>query len=273
MQRRTTRTQYSKSLGQHRLREAAADRIVASTGLAPPSLVFDLGAGDGQLTAALLGRYEHIVAVELDRAMWSQLKRRFHDDPRVRPVLADMLAVELPRQSPYKVVSNVPYAITAQLLRRLGSLPNPPQEAYLVLERDAAHKWAGIGFESQASIILKNRFHVDVALALRRTDFVPHPATESVVVRLRRRGRAVFVGRESSAFEGFVRRGFGGGPTKLHRDLRGFGSKPDRDRALGAIDPRSQPHELPFDAWAAMFRAAVRGGVRPSPAREPRPRR
>jgi len=273
MQRRTTRSPYSKSLGQHRLREAAADRIVASTGLAPPSLVFDLGAGDGQLTAALLGRYEHIVAVELDRMTWSQLKQRFHDDPRVRPVLADMLAVELPRQSPYKVVSNVPYAMTAQLLRRLGSLPNPPQEAYLVLERDAAHKWAGIGFESQASIILKNRFQVDVVLALRRTDFVPHPATESVVVRLRKRGRAVFVGRESAAFEGFVRRGFGGGLVKLQRELAGYPSKVVFDRALGAAGPRSQPHELPFDAWAAMFRAAVGNAVRRDQAREPRAKR
>jgi len=247
MQRRGTRPARSKSLGQHRLREAAADRIVASTGLAPPSVVFDLGAGDGQLTEALLERYAHVVAVELDRAMWSQLKQRFRDDARVRPVLGDLLAVELPRNAPYKVVSNVPYALTAQLLRRLGSVSNPPREAYLVLERDAAHKWAGIGFESQASILLKNRFRVDVVLALRRTDFLPHPATDSVVVRLVRRERPVFTGRESSAFEGFVRRGFGGG---LPRERRGLGS---------SGDARTRPHELTFEAWVAMFRGGLRG--------------
>lgn len=250
MQRRGARPINSKALSQHRLREAAAGRIVASTGLAPPSIVFDLGAGDGQLTEALLARYARVVAVELDRALWAQLRERFRHDERVQVVLGDLTAIELPNRVAYKVVSNVPFAITAPLMRRLLVERNPPREAYLVLERAAAQKWAGVGFESQASILLKNRFRVDVVLGLRRTDFLPHPATDSVVVRLLRRERAVFVGRELAAFEAFVRRGFGGGLTGQRKRA----DSTARYHNNGGRSTAISPHELSFEDWAALFR-------------------
>lgn len=162
MPRRVVRTPQSRILGQHRLREGAAERLVASTGLAPPQLVFDLGAGDGQLTAELLKRYARVIAVEFDREQWSKLKQRFCDEPRVTAVLGDLLRVELPRDAPYKVVSNLPYVVTAEFMRRLLSLANAPAETHLVLERGAAAEWAGLGFESVRSILLKDRFQVDM---------------------------------------------------------------------------------------------------------------
>jgi 16S rRNA A1518/A1519 N6-dimethyltransferase RsmA/KsgA/DIM1 with predicted DNA glycosylase/AP lyase activity len=251
MQRRAPRSPQSRLLGQHRLRDGMAERIVASTGLAPPALVFDLAAGDGQITAALLPRYRRVVAVEFDRDAWGQLKQRFRAEPRVTPVLGDLLRVELPREAAYNVVSNLPFAITAEFMRRLLGLANAPMEAHLVLERAAAAKWAGLGFESVNSILLKNRFQVEMTLALRRTDFIPRPATDSVVIRLQRRP-ALMTGRgQERAFELFVRRGFGQGRRTLAANL---GATIPRDplsevlrRAVLGAD--CQPHELTMETW------------------------
>lgn len=81
MHGQSIRSSSAKALSHHRLSGAAvATRIVNSTGLAPPDLVFELGAGEGVLTAALLGRCRKIVAVEVDRSLWVELRRRFHDD-------------------------------------------------------------------------------------------------------------------------------------------------------------------------------------------------
>jgi 16S rRNA A1518/A1519 N6-dimethyltransferase RsmA/KsgA/DIM1 with predicted DNA glycosylase/AP lyase activity len=265
MQRRVLRTPQSRILGQHRLREGAAERLVASTGLAPPQLVFDLGAGDGQLTAQLVKRYGRVVAVEFDRETWSRLKQRFRSEPRVTPVLADLLNVELPREAPYKVVSNLPYSVTAEFMRRLLTLANAPLEAHLELERDAATKWAGLGFESVASVLLKSRFEVEMTMALRRTDFQPHPATDSVVVRLRRRKRLMISPGGGQAFEAFVRRGFGQGRRGLAANIAG-----SVDRAavrevlrLAGLGPECQPHELTVETWLALFeRSTIRRGAR-----------
>jgi 23S rRNA (adenine-N6)-dimethyltransferase len=235
------RSSSSKVLSHHRLRDATvALRIVASTGLAPPDLVFELGAGEGMLTAALRNRCRKVVAVEVDRSRWAELRGRFHDDPRVEPVLSDILAFRFPERAPYAIVSNVPFSVTAALMRRLQELPNPPRRAYLVLQTDAAMKWAGLGTETQASVLLKIGFTVDVLLALRRTDFQPRPNVDCVLVRLTRRAKPVFSGGETRAFEAFVRRGFNSGGR------------------LWGKQTRSRPGELTFEDWVSAFRSAGR---------------
>jgi 23S rRNA (adenine-N6)-dimethyltransferase len=207
---RSHRPPSSVTLSQHFLRPAVAERIIASTGLAPPSLVFDLGAGDGALTAALAARGCRVVAIELDRGLWSRLKGRFRDERCVEPVLADLLKVQLPSRGRYSVVSNVPFALTARLMRHLQETPNPPSDAWLVLQEEAARKWAGVGHETQASLLLKLRFEVRIAMGLRRTGFAPRPAVDSVVVHLHRRGRPLLDGRDARQFELQVKREFGG---------------------------------------------------------------
>lgn len=231
------RSPTSSALSQHFLRdESVAQRIVASTGLAPPAFVFDLGAGDGALAAAMAQRGCRVVAVELDRAMWLKLKHRFRDTPRVEVILADLLHVELPASARYSVISNVPFALTARLMRRLKELANPPVSAWLVLQEEAARKWAGLGHETVMSLLLQVRFEVEVVLALRRTDFVPRPAVDSVVLQLRRRERPVFEGPDERRFEAMVRRAFAGPNSRAAR-------------------------EMSFAEWVASFHTAtLRGG-------------
>lgn len=218
---RSRRQPSSVTLSQHFLRPAVAERIIASTGLAPPSLVFDLGAGEGALTAPLASRGCRVVAVELDRDLWSRLRGRFRDDGRVEPVLADLMKVRLPPRRRYSVVSNVPFALTARLMRHLQEAPNPPSDAWLVLQEEAARKWAGIGHETQASLLLKLRFEVNVGMGLRRTDFAPHPAVDSVVVHLRRRPRPLLSPRDAKALEARVRYAFAG-PHSVRARERSF---------------------------------------------------
>jgi 23S rRNA (adenine-N6)-dimethyltransferase len=210
----------SVSLSQHFLRDhSVADRIIAATGLAPPARVFDLGAGDGLLTEAAVARGCRVVPVELDRLLWQRLRARFRGNALVAPRLADLLQVELPSSGPYAVVSNVPFALTARLLRRLQNLPNPPAEAWLIVQAEAAQKWAGVGHETLASVLLKLRFEVDVALALHRRDFVPRPSVDAVVLRLRRRKRLLLPPADARAFEAFVRRAFAGPDSRRAREL------------------------------------------------------
>jgi hypothetical protein len=74
-----------------------------------------------------------------------------------------------------------------------------------------------------------------VVLALRRTDFVPRPAVNSVVVHLRRRARPVLFGADAGWLQARVRRAFAG-PESAHA------------------------RELSFDEWVASFRAGVPRG-------------
>jgi 23S rRNA (adenine-N6)-dimethyltransferase len=246
-------------LSQHRLRDSAvAARIINHTGLAPPQLVYEAGAGAGTLTEAIAARAGQVIAIERDRALWCELRARFATDPRVRPVLGDFLEERLPRSGAYSVVSNVPFAITARLMRKLLTEPNPPASAYLVLQSDAALKWAGLERETVASVVSKVRFTFTIPLALRRGDFVPRPRVDSVLLAMHRRPAPLLSPSEQPRFEAFVAQGFGAGKATLRRNLEGRMGYRAFQRASHAlaIDRDTTPGEVSFEQWLALFRAA-----------------
>ncbi|WP_367916707.1 rRNA adenine N-6-methyltransferase family protein, partial [Leadbetterella sp. DM7] len=81
-------------------------QLVAGT--APGSLVVDLGAGPGTITAALAARGASVLAIERDPRFAAVLRRRFADQPRVRVVEADLRRARLPARA--RVVANPPFA-------------------------------------------------------------------------------------------------------------------------------------------------------------------
>ena len=122
-------------LSQHFLRNADVARaLVRRMALEPSDLVVDAGAGDGALTQALAEIGCNVIAVEKDERLYRLLARRFADRPNVACRHADILTFPLPI-TPYHVVSNVPYAITAALMHKLLHAARPPDSAALIVQR------------------------------------------------------------------------------------------------------------------------------------------
>ena len=111
--------------GQHLLRSPLADELAAAAGIAGGDLVVEIGAGTGRLTAPLAERAGHVIAIEVDPRLARLLRRRFQGDARVTVVEADGLAAAFPA-CPFRVVANLPFAITTPMLRRLLDDPGLP---------------------------------------------------------------------------------------------------------------------------------------------------
>jgi 23S rRNA (adenine-N6)-dimethyltransferase len=241
--RRTTETA-ARLLGFHRLRnQQIAQRIVASTGLAPPDFVVEFGAGDGELSAALARRCERLVCVEIDRELWQRLRQRFAGNSRVKVILADFLAFDLPSRGRYKLVSNVPFGLTARLFRKLSDVAHPPTDAYLIVQTEAAQRWAGLGHETAASVVLKTRYEVQPLVALHRSAFDPRPNADAVLLKLTARAEPLVPRHRLGEFEVFVRRGFGAG---LHRSIR-VRSGPRR------FEAKDEPRAWTTEDWVRRF--------------------
>ncbi len=168
--------------GWHRLTDSWADTIVAEAGIRPGELVVDVGAGTGVLTAALVRAGARVIAVELHPDRVANLRRRF--DVHVRVVRVDASDLRLPRR-PFRVVANPPFAVTAQLVRRLLAPGSRLVGADLVLQRAAARRW--VDGEARG----RNRWQRDYALHLGRrvprTAFTPRPAVDATMLVVRRR--------------------------------------------------------------------------------------
>src|SRR5690606_32341840 len=118
------------------------------------------------------------------------MRAAFSPDPRVEVIDGDFLDLALP-DSPYTVAGNVPFARTAEIVRRLTEADSPPDDSTLNVQLEAAQRFAGspVAAESLASLRLKPWWHLEVARRLGRRDFEPPPAVDAAMLWLARRPR------------------------------------------------------------------------------------
>lgn len=215
--------------------------------------MIEIGAGRGALTKSLAECSRRLVAVEMDAYLAARLQRAFGD--RIEVVAGDFLEVPLPDE-PYCAVGNLPYAITTAIVRKLTAAANPPRDAWLVVQKELAHRLCGRPYtgESLASLRLKPCWHVEIVDRLRRTDFVPPPSVDSVLLWLRRRERPLLFPAEMALYLQTVESALPA--ATMSRALRGCLSKRQLQRlaadlCFGLDDP---PSSLAFEQWLGILR-------------------
>jgi 23S rRNA (adenine-N6)-dimethyltransferase len=254
------RTWRRAELSQHFLRKGAtAAELVASTSIQPSDLVVEIGAGRGALTRALVGRCARLIAVEIDQALAADLRRDL--DGRAEVVTADFLAFEPPR-APYKVIGNLPFSRTTEIVRSLTQARRAPEDAWLVVQREAARRLVGApyGRETLLSLWTKPGWHCEIVRDLRRSDFEPPPAVESALLWLMRRERPLVAGRHLALYRRFTAAVLGAG-VGAARALSPWLTRTQIARLAHDLhfDPVRPPSALRFEQWLAIFRFVARG--------------
>ncbi len=242
-------------LSQHFLRSpAVASAIVRRMRLPAGALVVEPGAGDGVLTRALVDAGHRVIAIEKDAGAYTALRARFASEA-VDCVQQDFLDFPLP-STPYVVVANVPYNITAAILRMLLHAARPPDIASLIVQREAAEKFAGIPRETQFSLVHKPWFEFEIAGAVRRGDFMPPPRVASSLLVIRHRETAVLDEGCERRYRAFIETSFRYGAGDVSHALRRYLTARQlqrlaRDLGFARRMPASQ---LTFAQWLAIFR-------------------
>lgn len=144
--------------------------------------MLDIGAGTGAITEHLVAARARVIAVESHPRRARELRARFGD--RVTVVRADARDLRLPRR-PFHIVANPPFGITAALLARVLHSGSRLQSAYLILQEQAAHRWAGP--HAPAAARWKRSFTASVGSRIPRTAFRPRPLVDERVLVITRR--------------------------------------------------------------------------------------
>jgi len=232
------------------------EKLLDTAGLDADDVVLDLGAGDGALTAPLARRCRQVVAVEKDLRLVTLLQRRFADDDRVAVRHDDILRTTLPR-GPYKVFSNLPFSITAAVVTRLTLAPRPPDDAYLVVQREAAARFQGVPRSTLYAMLLDPWFETTVTHRFRRTDFVPAPSVDVVLMRMRKRGPPLVNPHLTQPYRDLLVYCFGAWQPTLHRTLTillGDRLASTLARTVD-VDLRRPPTALHADEWRRLAHA------------------
>ena len=239
------------------------DRLLDRSSIGPGDLVWGIGPGRGRITERLARRCRQVVAIEKDPGLVVSLRRRFAGTPNVAVREGDFLRCRLP-DGPYKVFASIPFNVTTEIVTRLTAAPRPPDDAYLVVQREAAGRIVGGPRESLYGLLLKPWFEPSVVHRFRRTDFDPAPRVDAVMLRLRKRGPLLIGAREARLYRDFVAYGFTAWRPSLLEALAGLLGRRGAEAAVrsAGVDPGATPSSVCFEQWLCLFGALQAGDGR-----------
>jgi 16S rRNA (adenine1518-N6/adenine1519-N6)-dimethyltransferase len=253
-----------KSLGQHWLHdEATLDEIVDCAGVQSGDAVLEVGPGLGTLTKRLLARGAEVTAVEFDETLAQKLPGLItgdgshHGDLTV--VRQDILSFDL-TQMPldYKVVANIPYYLTSNLIRVLTESTNPFSSAAILIQKEVAVRAAAQpGQMSLLSVGAQYYCEVSLGPVVPAELFTPPPKVDSQVLVLRYRTEPLFEDVDTKQFFQVVRAGFSQKRKTLQNALSGgLAISKDQARELceaAGIAPSQRAQELSLEDWYSLY--------------------
>lgn len=256
------RTQRCADLSQHFLRKGAtAARLIRGTSITDTDLVVEIGPGHGALTIPLARRARRLIAVEIDATLASKLRSKLGD--RVEIVDGDFLTTPLPLHR-YKVVGNVPFARTTDIVRKLVEAPNPPEDTWLTVQREAGHRFTGSPYVNETlwSLRLKPWWHVEIVDRLRRSDFDPPPSVDSVFLWMSQRARPLLAESEGRVFMELIVGTYERGLSIRQTTRRWLSNNQIRRLARDlCFEIDGRPSSLSFEQWLGIVRFIMLAGL------------
>ena len=231
--------------------------LINKSSITNEDIVYEIGAGQGIITHELLKKAKKVIAFEIDKNLFNKLTQRFENERLVELKQGNFLTHSLPSCS-YKVFSNIPFNITSEVIKKLTQANNPPEDAYLIIQKEAASKFIGKPIDiknSQISILLKPLFELSIFYEFENNDFFPKPNVDTVLLRIKKRNKPLIQHKNIESYENLITYAFNQfkpNVTKGLSDLYGKETILKLSKELG-FSPKSKPSELDIKDWLGLF--------------------
>ena len=264
-------------LGQHFLvDDAAAIRIVDALGDISQTTVLEIGPGRGAITERLAKRARRLIAIELDRVLAAQLRMNFSLTSNVEIIEGDVLAIDFDtlfgpkpgstrpgmewKPEPVRVVGNLPYFITSDILLRLFEYRRYFDTILLMVQREVADRLAARPGGSEYGLLSATAqlyARVEKLFTLPPDAFSPPPKVQSSVVRLAIASRVENLRVPEQGFVNFLKQSFGQKRKTLWNNLKSQYQAKHLREALdkAGVKPTVRAEALSLEKSAALFRA------------------
>jgi 16S rRNA (adenine1518-N6/adenine1519-N6)-dimethyltransferase len=270
------RPQAKPKLGQHFLISPDwAVQIVDALGDASQNTVLEIGPGRGILTSLLVPRARRVIAVEIDRVLAAQLRLKFGMARNVEILEADILAIDFDalvgpkpglgrpgieiKPDPAKVIGNLPYNITSEILLRLFEYSKYFETIVIMVQREVADRIAaspGGRDYGLLSATAQLYARVEKSFTLPPAAFSPPPKVYSTVLRLTIAPRQQELDVAGDGFIDFLRASFAQKRKTLWNNLKTKYDEPRLKQALAQahVKPSVRAETLSLEQSAAIYR-------------------
>lgn len=251
-----------KSLGQHWLRsERVARLIVGQAQLEAGDIILEIGPGTGFLTKFLLQTGANIIAIEKDDRAVILLQEKFSAEiksGKLKLIHADILELDLEKLNleKYKLVANIPYYITGQIIRKFLSEADPqPEKMVLLVQDEVAKRIVGKnpstslrGRESLLSISVKVYGNPKYVQKVPAKLFLPIPKVASAVLLIDKISKNNFKNISEQKFFEIVKSGF----SSKRKMLRNHLEISSETFAKCGVSEKNRAEDLTLENWLCL---------------------
>jgi len=217
--------------------------LIGHSNIRKNDIVYDLGAGSGVITSVLAQRCKQVIAVEIEPQALTKLRQNVAGIQNVEIIEKDILELAPPTYS-YKIFSNIPFSLSAGVVRKFVFDTHPPKCIYLIVQKQFARKLVpgDDHFTSQLSAEIGPLFSARIRKPLRKTDFTPPPAVDTVLLELKLRETPLIPAEQFTDYREFVSRCFA--------DQKFFVNLP---REKANISPKLRPSQFTLEQWSRLY--------------------
>ncbi len=219
-------------MGQHFLTDPnVAASILRKAQFEPDDVVLEIGAGLGALTLPLAQQVKHVIAVEPDRKIASVLGSEllaagvYNVTTIERNVLRlDIEALAARSDASLKVVGNLPYHISSQVLIRLIQFREVIQAAFLMFQKEVAERLTAKPESrnyGRLSVLIQYCAEIYPLASVDSSAFFPKPKVDSQVIGIEFHHPVTFQATDERLLFQIVKAAFGKRRKTLKNALLG----------------------------------------------------
>jgi 16S rRNA (adenine1518-N6/adenine1519-N6)-dimethyltransferase len=247
-----------KSLGQNFLHDQNLIRwIIERAELSGDDYVVEIGPGLGALTNHALRHGARVLAIEKDARLAKFLNEHFCNE-QLEVLHQDALRFDvrcLFAQSRVKLLGNLPYYASSQLLLKFLNYPSPISLSFLMLQKELAHRLSAAPSSKEygaLTLLIQLHYRVEYLRTIPAAVFYPRPDVDSAVVKFSPRTPTELPSCDEELFRQLVRRGFSQRRKQLGKLLSA--EVPDWPRAADSLhlDRTVRAEALSLNQWIAL---------------------
>ena len=256
-----TYTKSKKSLGQHFLTsQRALHAIIDASDVAGGDIVLEIGPGKGILTEQLLRFAGKVIAVEKDEVLGELLKEKFALE--IKKGTLDVIPQDILEfdpnilrfyNHPYKVIANIPYYITGEIIRKFLTAEHEPESMTLLVQKEVAERIVAKDHkESILSLSVKFFGTPTYIQTVKRGSFNPPPNVDSAILHIEKI-EAISQKLEKKFFE-TIKVGFKSKRKKLISNLSSLYDKNALASAFEnlSLDTNARAEDVSLETWLLL---------------------
>lgn len=184
----------NKSLGQNFLiNNDIVKATINALDLKKDDEVLEIGPGLGALSEQILSNDCYLTAIEIDKNMVDILENTFSDNKKFTIVNQDILKFDIVdfinhKTKKIKIVSNLPYYITSQILNKI-ILSDLDFDCFIaMMQKEVGKKIINPTRKdlNPLQIILQMEYEVSIVKYVSKNDFLPRPEVDSIILSFKK---------------------------------------------------------------------------------------